>query len=87
MFVGLDMGGSDELDVVGIGHQGLADHGGDDVVQYPGVGGGFDDEGIGGFEVLLCPLWEAVDGDAPQGQDDLQVGKPTPIVKTTTWAK
>ena len=49
----------------------------DDVVESPGVGSGFDDDGIGREKVLLSPVGKAVDADPAKGQDDLHVGVET----------
>ena len=46
--VGLDPSGGDELDQTGVGDDDLGDERGYLVVEIPGVGGGFDDQDIGG---------------------------------------
>jgi hypothetical protein len=66
--VGLDLGGGDEADLVGVG-----DERGDDVVEGPGVGGSLDDDGVGGAEVFVGPVGEAVDVDTAEGEGDLHL--------------
>jgi hypothetical protein len=56
VFVGLDPGGGNELDLVGIGDRKLTDEGSDDIAEGPGVGGGLDDDGIGRAQVLPSPV-------------------------------
>jgi hypothetical protein len=73
-FVGLDGRRRDELDVVGVGDRDAGNERLDEVVDEPGVGGGLQDDGVGGFEVLGGPLLEPGEGDAPGREDDLLVG-------------
>jgi len=68
-FIGLDGSGGDELDVIGVGDGDTGDEGFDDVVDEPGIGGGFQDEGVGGLEVLGGPFGEARDRDSPGMED------------------
>lgn len=77
VFVGLDASGSDEFDLIGIGNDGRGNERVEGIVEGPGVGGGFDDDGIGREEVLVSPVGEAVDADPAKGQDDLHVGVET----------
>ena len=71
--VGLDAGLGDLGDADGVGHLDESDERGKEVVDMPGVGGGFDDDVVGGAEVLLGPLRERVEGDAARFEEDLSV--------------
>jgi hypothetical protein len=73
-FVGLDGSRRDELDVVGVGDGDAGNEGLDDVVDEPGVGGGLQDDGIAGPEVLGSPVFELEYGGPPGMEDDLLLG-------------
>jgi len=73
VLVGLDPRCGDELDLVGVGHDGFAYQRRDDVVEGPGVGSGFDDDDIGRLEVFLCSLRETVNVYPLQWQDNLHL--------------
>ena len=60
-------------DADGVGDLDLSDEGGKEVVDMPGVGGGFDDDLVGRMEVLLCPVRKAVEGNATRFEDNLSV--------------
>ena len=47
-FIGLDLGASDLADFQGIGDHDISRQWGDQIIDIPGVGSGFDDHGIGG---------------------------------------
>lgn len=70
VLVGLDGSSSDPFDLQGVGDDGAADEGGDDVVEPPGVAGGFEDDGVGWAEVGSGPGGEVVEVDAAGGVED-----------------
>ena len=57
-----------------MGDRHSGDEGFDDVVDVPGVGGGLQDEGVGGLEVLGGPFREARDRDSTGMKDSLFPG-------------
>jgi len=60
--------------VIRVSGDGLGDERLDDVKDVPGVGGGLNDDGVGGLEVLGGPVGELGEGDASGTEDDLLAG-------------
>jgi len=46
LFVGLDGGGGDPLDLEGVGDDTACHQGGEEIVDGPGIGGGLQDDGV-----------------------------------------
>jgi len=67
VFVGFDGGVCDPLDLKGVGDDDTLDEGSEEVVEPPGVAGGFEDDDIGGVEMGGCPSRELVEVNGAGG--------------------
>jgi len=74
LFVGLDGGGEDPLDLEGVGDDTACHQGGEEVVDGPGIGGGFEHDGVIWAQMSLGPSGEVVEGDALGFEQDLLEG-------------
>ncbi len=70
MFVGFNGGVRDPLDLECVGDDDALDERGDEVVEPPGVAGGFEDDDIGGVEMGGRPGRELVEVNAARGWQD-----------------
>jgi len=70
VFVGFDGGVCDPLDLKGVGDDDALDEGSEEIVEPPGVAGGFEDDDIGGVEMGGCPSRELVEVNAARGWQD-----------------
>ncbi len=76
-FVGFGAGLGNLLDADGIGDLDFGDEGSQQIVDVPGVGGGFDDDAVGRDEMVSSPARELVVRDFTRRQDDVAVAAET----------
>jgi len=67
VFVGFDSGVCDPFDLKRVGDHDALDEGREEVVEPPGVAGGFEDDDIGGVEMGGCPSRELVEVNGAGG--------------------
>ena len=67
VFVGFDSGVCDPFDLKGVSDDDALDEGREEVVEPPGVAGGFEDDDIGGVEMGGCPGGEVVEVNGAGG--------------------
>jgi hypothetical protein len=72
--VGLDASGGDELDGARVGDDDLGHERRDLVVEIPGVGGGLNDEDVGGLEMNCSPCGPSGKLDPARGEDGFELG-------------
>jgi hypothetical protein len=55
--IGLDTGFGDPLDLWGMSDDGSIHQGSHEVIDLPGIGGGFENDGVSGEQVCPSPGW------------------------------